>query len=512
MGFADETNVPDLYFCERCRPDMHAKRQAKRDSTGGRRRATVEVEGRSRRPSSHEEDDSSIKAEPTEDMPPPPPRSHHRRSKSGTEAGSPTLPSAVAALRNPGSAVYPPTSHFAEVKSAKRRSTMNSRDAQFEEQLAAAVALSKAEGLAAGVELPTSEAAGSVVEEAIADDDEEDEEEPEPVKPRPPPRKRPLAAQGTKRRRVEEEDETRFVCWNPLTGSDAFSHGRGSRSPPSDAESGSDGAQSNSSAPRVRGGRFGKKPRTAERDAMLAARRPARQPNQYSKRHDSGAGSASPAPPGSPAMGSGTESATPAPGPSRKSPSKRKAATAAATAIAEGNSSHGGGRRGKAVPDAIAISWGLPDHLSHLGHLLPPTTPTPITLGTGGSPVASGSRHPSPSSSTASMNGAGGEVVVEPAHRIRYPHKRATMPDMRRRTDAVLHYLGRVTTDLADSTGRAHKLGLADGLASAAATPSTPASASTDALLDNLQREISRFHERFFGVPKKRPTPPFASH
>ena len=246
---------------------------------------------------------------------------------------------------------------------------------------------------------------------------------------------------------------------------------------------------------------------------MLAARRPARQPNQYSRRHDSQAGSASPAPPGSPVIGSGTESATPAPPPvpSRKSPSKRKAAAAAATAIAEGPSSHTGGRRGKALPDAIAVSWGLPDHLSHLGHLLPPTTPTPITLGTNGSSTASGSRHPSPSSSSASINGGASEVVVEPAHRVRYPHKRVTMPDMRRRTDAVLNYLGRVSNDLADSTGRAQKLGIADGLAVAAAPTGSSATASTDALLDNLQREISRFHERFFGVPKKLPTPPSAS-
>lgn len=118
----------------------------------------------------------------------------------------------------------------------------------------------------------------------------------------------------------------------------------------------------------------------------------------------------------------------------------------------------------------------VPDHLSHLAHLVP----TELTNG------------PAPD----------GPFATEGGHtKIRFPGRRTTMVEMRKRSRAMLEYLQRVQVDTAERDARQ-----SSSTAAAASGSSTPASPSVMmpppierkslGMLDGLQRELNKFQEK----------------
>jgi hypothetical protein len=121
VGFADPDDCPAEYFCELCRPDLHARHRRTSSSSSSKRPGRVRESA----------DAALVTAFLTKDDVDPATAVDEAEDKPKTSPGPP---------------LYPATSHFAEPKNpGRRRSTMNSRDAAYEESLAAALALSAAD-------------------------------------------------------------------------------------------------------------------------------------------------------------------------------------------------------------------------------------------------------------------------------------------------------------------------------------------------------------------------------
>lgn len=243
------------------------------------------------------------------------------------------------------------------------------------------------------------------------------------------------------------------------------------------------------------------------------------------------------------------------------SPSKR-AALAAAHAGADG-SRRPFGRDETPLNDefAVPLTWGIPDHLSHLSHLLPTPQPQPLQVPIYTAPSKpthhKGSRRPSPGESAApspsepspesgELQGAFPQVppVLQPTShlseaptKIKFPSRRMSMAEMRKRAKTVLDYIGRMQVEMVDRNNRNRVLGVmqerllqssssstpastpgANGYASLPPTPnptvaalktgsisvtSSPQLASTGttleaaSMLDDLSRQLINFHDKF---------------
>lgn len=125
------------------------------------------------------------------------------------------------------------------------------------------------------------------------------------------------------------------------------------------------------------------------------------------------------------------------PGRGGKSPSKRGGASASSL----GNHGHSSGSFDSgpqkplsgAAAQAVA-GWGMPDHLRHLAHLLPSPSPSPLSVPS----IADPSEPPS----------------IEPPTKVRFPGKRVTMPEMRKRARAVLEFVTRVQLEMSERDRR----------------------------------------------------------
>ncbi|KAL5631582.1 hypothetical protein ACGC1H_007191 [Rhizoctonia solani] len=105
---------------------------------------------------------------------------------------------------------------------------------------------------------------------------------------------------------------------------------------------------------------------------------------------------------------------------------RRTAAAAAAAAAAERAPS----------PSPLPTTWSLPDHLSHLADLLP----TPLPRGV---PV---------------RTSAGADLSIEKNAKIRWPGKRTTIGDMRKRVRGMLEWVGRAQAEAIDRAKRVEEL------------------------------------------------------
>ncbi|KAI5477551.1 hypothetical protein MNV49_006139 [Pseudohyphozyma bogoriensis] len=185
--------------------------------------------------------------------------------------------------------------------------------------------------------------------------------------------------------------------------------------------------------------------------------------------------------------------------------------------------------------------WGLPDHLKHLAHLLPSPAPLPIAV-----PVSSKSSESS-SSSTNSVAGPSHGAVSSPTlethleapTRVRFPNKRMTMPEMKKRARNVMDYLARIQIEMSDRERRQEYLSAAvaannanknatssssssgvnsgtptPGSTSGNATPSAgidalaeglkqaasvTSSVESMAMMDSLTKDIILFQQKYFG-------------
>jgi hypothetical protein len=206
------------------------------------------------------------------------------------------------------------------------------------------------------------------------------------------------------------------------------------------------------------------------------------------------------------------------------SPSKRAALAAAAEA-----------RHGKHRDDTPSTyedwinqppSWGIPDHLSHLSHLLPAQSPLPLQVPKYASSPTN-SAVPSPVTPqveiTAPDDTANGSTTpipiitvsssLEPSAKIRFPSRRMSIPEMRKRAKSMLDYLSRVQVDTIDRSNRNRALAsIQEGIlhqdSPAEEMPVTPPASmlfKTDnvmtpqsaAMMDELSRQLNSFQEKF---------------
>ncbi|BGP40927.1 Histone deacetylase complex subunit [Rhodotorula kratochvilovae] len=124
----------------------------------------------------------------------------------------------------------------------------------------------------------------------------------------------------------------------------------------------------------------------------------------------------------------------PAPTRAPKSPVKRSHA-AAASSVPEPNSK-GAAAFGASGSNAVTTTfgWGMPEHLKHLAYLLPSQSPQPL--------VVTSAVDPSLPS------------VAEPSTKVRFPGKRVTMPEMRKRARTVLDFVTKVQLEMSERERR----------------------------------------------------------
>ncbi|KAK4054354.1 Histone deacetylase complex subunit [Microbotryomycetes sp. JL221] len=102
-----------------------------------------------------------------------------------------------------------------------------------------------------------------------------------------------------------------------------------------------------------------------------------------------------------------------------------------------GNFGSGSSHRRDAVSEG---GWGMPDHLKHLIHLLPSPQPRPLIVA-------------APIGSSLSSNGQDQMLYSTPT-RVKFPHKRMTLPEMKKRARHMLDYLSKVQLDMSEKDKR----------------------------------------------------------
>ena len=136
------------------------------------------------------------------------------------------------------------------------------------------------------------------------------------------------------------------------------------------------------------------------------------------------------------------------------------------------------------------LQWSIPEHLSHLSHLLVDPAPVPLSVPT----FDSSKQHafPAPSDST-SESGSSTESArttrIEVPTKIRYPGRRMTMNEMRKRSKTMLDYLAKVQVEMSDRSARPGQSG----------SPSTPQSFVS---MNDLSRDLVKFQESYLGQGK----------
>ncbi|CDZ97150.1 PHD Zn-finger proteins [Phaffia rhodozyma] len=140
-----------------------------------------------------------------------------------------------------------------------------------------------------------------------------------------------------------------------------------------------------------------------------------------------------------------------------------------------------------ALRNSTILAWGVPDHLSHLTHLLPSPAPQPLVIRSSLNPSGSGTATAVPSSAgntsgargkrtsgAAGLRGADGEREEAPS-KIRWPGRRMTLGEMRKRARGVLDYVGRWPVDTTAAAAAAAVLSSSsNGGSSSSSSTSSP--------------------------------------
>lgn len=165
----------------------------------------------------------------------------------------------------------------------------------------------------------------------------------------------------------------------------------------------------------------------------------------------------------------------------------------------------------------LLTSWGLPDYLAHLEHILPTNTPQPLEVPSG------------PSVGPLSGRGESAERTMERGVKVKWPSKRMSVGDMNKRVRALVEWVGREQASALDRERRRdalerdmklHRLATddssaADGSAmdvdgaegariSTVKTVDKESSASTMKQMEELMEELIGFQERFGPGAKSR--------
>ncbi|KAL1413061.1 Histone deacetylase complex subunit [Vanrija albida] len=422
VGIWGDDEAPDEYFCEECRPDLHTalRKWIRRSGRNAPFVAPTPSELQALHNSNDKNPPSQSKRWTDPDLmdplpPKPAPRSHHRK-ETDSDAGrrsargrDPPAPngrdkSAISSKdgardrRRPSnrrvstdvSSMSPPPSGRGGVgPEPRKRSTMNSRDAAYEEALKASLEASRRE---------------------LSGDPEKEE-----------------SADDRKRRRPEDDD-----------GEEAK---KGKKKKEDEDES-------------------------SEATAPTAPSKP-KHPNQYTYRPKSGGIAQSPA-----RRGTGTPQPT-LPPPSHEHGTRRAGAIASSLASAN-----------YATSSISNLNWYLPDHLSAWSDLLPASTPTPLVVPTPRSLQFLPRSHflNQRYGPFVEDRDEAGKLILpddralretdsdavnhrEPPTRVRYPVKRITVSEMRKRVRNVLEYVGRVQIEETKRGDRAKQIGIPETLA-----------------------------------------------
>lgn len=273
----------------------------------------------------------------------------------------------------------------------------------------------------------------------------------------------------------------------PNNGSNT-SRGEGRRRSPSDAVEASVASASSQgtaayvagSGKKVGGGSGGaaakagdKKLRDDSNAASAAPAVKAKQPNQYTYRKErlANGGSAGGLANGGNGIASAGRTVSPTPSPS-------KSGRRGAAALREGSTM--GSRTSTPAPGDVRVSghsrnsnlpggaWGLPEHLSHLVNLLPTSQPEPLTLHL---PSTKGLSNPrsgaakdhhaeNSSSSRPSPHPFTIVDVSEPPTKVRWPPKRMTMGEMRKRVRNISEYVTNKQLEAVERGKRMKDLGI----------------------------------------------------
>ncbi|CAA7261618.1 unnamed protein product [Cyclocybe aegerita] len=342
MGYQSEDQLhDDDYYCELCKPDLHvdllkklAKKQIRQASTA---RQGVDA--------------------------------HSRVSRSHS-------PSHL--LKQP----------------SKRRNTMNSRDAAFDESLKEIIEATAAEAAA----IQDSSANDSIIQQPDVNENKK------------------------KRKRAEEDTHTKKRTRSASTASDRHS----ATAPPAEIpmpEKPVPQAPKAASAKNKRGGRKAAAAIEitvvdAEEIASLAPKRPAN--NQRAK-----AANNAKKPPLSQAQGGGGQHV--------------------GTGMADARAYRSSHAYAVSQP-SLYTSWGLPDHLAHLEQILPTEVPQPLEVRAGGSNSGNNGR------------GESAERTMERGVKVRWPTKRLSVGDMNKRVRALVEWVGREQANALDRGRRREAL------------------------------------------------------
>ena len=340
-------------------------------------------------------------------------------------------------------------------KSPKRRSTMNSRDSNYGWEAIPAHLLADGEEMS----YEDAEAAATAHAQAY------------PAPPRSADRR---GGKDRKRKRErggshDEEDDDGGVSPGLADDDDGMAGGisdGGKRRKMDDGDvehhlSKSTGAAGRAGSGKSRGGGSG----------TGSAASKAKHPNQYTYRRQQQAEKAAVAAGnGGNALGlmngGAGSSHTGSPSPTKRSGGARGGGNGASSAA------------GTPVPQTPASHWGLPDHLSHLAHLLPPMDQDHLQIqlpSTKGVTSKNQANNPEPPEGAASPLPFQMLELSENCSKIRFPGRRTTMGEMRKRIRAIGEYVTGAQFEAVDRDRRRKRLGL-DAVDAASSSLQAPTS------------------------------------
>ncbi|CAL1707272.1 unnamed protein product [Somion occarium] len=359
MGLTPDT-IPEEYFCERCRPELYpdlAKKHAKRV-----------------------------------------------RQSSSTSHHTTTGPSRSSRSHSPTHLLKPP----------KRRNTMNSRDAAYDESLQAIIEASAAEARAATMSPVVSTHREDANISHVAENDPEDSNTNGRRKRKrsdddPPSNKRTRSASVVSDRTPAAQHPTRAET--PVNGN--------ATRPPA----------SSSAAPKstVRAKRGGGRKAQVQQEPMLLDGEDGTAGGTASTRRQASGRS----------RGAGHDS-----GSRRAQANANTAAGLYASSAAASRAYHNSHAYAVSQQPPLT-SWSLPDYLAHLAHILPTDVPRPLevrgfTIGANGQATV--------------------EVTTERGVKVKWPGKRMSVGDMNKRVRAMVEWVGREQASAAERTRRREAL------------------------------------------------------
>ncbi|KAF8893788.1 hypothetical protein BD779DRAFT_1435743 [Infundibulicybe gibba] len=383
MGFESEDQLhDDDYYCELCKPSIHAD-LLKKLSKRVRQSSTT---------------------------------SHHNASASA--------PSRASRSHSPSHLLKQPS---------KRRNTMNSRDAAFDESLKEIIEATAAE--AAAHDPATLPPAGSSISQP---EHGRDVEEANNRKKRKRTEDEPACAIPKKRTRSLSTASDRPVLSTEVRAETPGGQGKAppqAPAPPSKPprnKRGSRKVAAQENIPSVEGDEVAPPPpkRQANNSRTKTANAPKRPPASHNLSHG----------PGSSAHDHGT----------RRNQNTSGNGQPAGSSAAEASRAYRNSHAYVVSQQPLFTSWNLPDYLAHLEEMLPTDTPQPLEVRAG---FAVGSAVGAPNGRSESL-----ERTMERGVKVKWPSKRMSVGDMNKRVRALVEWVGREQASALDRLRRREAL------------------------------------------------------